>query len=45
LPAGLTSDGLPVGMEFDALMGNDRQLLSFGLLFEQALGPVPGPRI
>ena len=45
LPAGITSDGLPVGMEFDALMGNDRQLLSFGLLFEQALGAIPGPRI
>jgi indoleacetamide hydrolase len=45
LPAGLTSDGLPVGMEFDALMGDDRQLLSLGLLLEKALGPIPGPRI
>jgi indoleacetamide hydrolase len=43
LPAGMTSDGLPVGMEFDALTGNDRQLLSFGVLFEKALGPIPGP--
>jgi len=24
LPAGMTSNGLPVGLEFDALMGNDR---------------------
>jgi indoleacetamide hydrolase len=45
LPAGLTSDGLPVGMEFDALMGNDRQLLSFGVLLEKALGPIPGPTL
>jgi Asp-tRNA(Asn)/Glu-tRNA(Gln) amidotransferase A subunit family amidase len=44
LPAGLTSDGLPVGLEFDALMGNDRQLLSLGVLLEKALGPIPGPR-
>jgi Asp-tRNA(Asn)/Glu-tRNA(Gln) amidotransferase A subunit family amidase len=43
LPAGMTSDGLPVGMEFDALMGNDRALLSLGVLFEEALGPIPGP--
>jgi indoleacetamide hydrolase len=45
LPAGTTSDGLPVGMEFDALMGNDRQLLSLGLSLEKVLGPIPGPRI
>jgi len=45
LPAGMTSDGLPVGMEFDALMGNDRQLLSLGLSFEKALGYLPGPKI
>jgi indoleacetamide hydrolase len=37
LPAGITSDGLPVGIEFDALMGNDRQLLSVGILLEKAL--------
>ena len=35
--------GLPVEMEFDALMGNHRALLSFGVLFEKALGPIPGP--
>jgi Asp-tRNA(Asn)/Glu-tRNA(Gln) amidotransferase A subunit family amidase len=45
LPAGVTSDGLPVGMEFDALMGNDRQLLSVGVLLEKALGPIPGPTL
>jgi len=43
LPAGMTSDGFPVGMEFDALMGDDRQLLASGVLFEKALGAIPGP--
>ena len=45
LPAGMTTNGLPVGLEFDALPGNDRQLLSLGVLFEQALGPIPRPAI
>jgi mandelamide amidase len=45
LPAGTTSSGLPVGLEFDALSGNDRQLLSLGLSLEKVLGPMPSPRI
>ena len=45
LPAGTTSRGLPVGLEFDALTGNDRQLLSLGLSLEKVLGPMPSPRI
>jgi Asp-tRNA(Asn)/Glu-tRNA(Gln) amidotransferase A subunit family amidase len=45
LPAGITSSGLPVGLEFDALGGNDRQLLSLGLSLEKVLGPIPNPRI
>jgi mandelamide amidase len=44
LPAGMTSNGLPVGLEFDALMGNDRTLLSLGLSLEQVLGPIPAPK-
>ena len=45
LPAGLNSGGLPVvGLEFDALTGNDRQLLSLGLSIEKVLGPTPSPR-
>jgi mandelamide amidase len=44
LPAGMTSSGLPVGLEFDALMGNDRALLALGLSLEKALGPIPAPK-
>jgi indoleacetamide hydrolase len=49
LPAGMTSNGLPVGLEFDALMGNDRAVLALGLSLEKALGairaPGPGPAL
>jgi mandelamide amidase len=45
LPAGMTSDGLPVGLEFDMLPGQDRELLSLGLSVEQALGPIKAPPI
>jgi mandelamide amidase len=44
LPAGMTSNGLPVGLEFDALMGNDRTLLALGLSLEKVLGPIPAPK-
>jgi mandelamide amidase len=45
LPAGMTLSGLPVGLEFDALEGNDRALLSLGLSLEKALGPIPAPDV
>jgi indoleacetamide hydrolase len=45
LPAGMTSGGLPIGLEFDALPGADRRLLAVGLSLERALGPVSGPRV
>lgn len=45
LPAGMTYTGLPIGMEFAALGGKDRELLSLGLTLERALGPIPGPKI
>jgi len=43
LPAGLTSGGLPVGLEFDALPGTDRQLLALGVQLQRALGPIRAP--
>ncbi len=45
LPAGMTADGLPVGLEFDAPAGGDRRLLALGLSLERALGPIPAPRL
>lgn len=45
LPAGLTSVGLPVGLEFDALPGTDRQLLALGVSLQRALGPIASPRV
>jgi mandelamide amidase len=44
LPAGMTSNGLPVGLEFDALTGHDRALLALGLSLEKALGSIPSPK-
>lgn len=44
LAAGLTADGLPVGLEFDGLAGRDANLLSLGLAVENELGRLPAPR-
>jgi Asp-tRNA(Asn)/Glu-tRNA(Gln) amidotransferase A subunit family amidase len=44
LPAGLTSGGLPVGIEFDGPAGTDRTVLALGVAVERVLGPLPGPR-
>ncbi|WP_407168600.1 amidase family protein [Bradyrhizobium sp. ORS 111] len=43
LPAGETPSGLPVGLEFDALSGQDRELLSVGLSLEATLGRANRP--
>jgi indoleacetamide hydrolase len=43
VPAGLTRDGLPVGLELDGPAGSDRALLALGLAIEEALGPLPAP--
>lgn len=45
LPAGLTTGGLPVGIEFDAPVGRDRELLAVGLALERALGSIPAPGV
>jgi mandelamide amidase len=45
VPGGMSSNGLPIGLEFDALPGQDRDLLALGLSFEKALGPIPAPKI
>ncbi|MEX2525327.1 MAG: amidase family protein, partial [Gammaproteobacteria bacterium] len=41
LPTGLTQNGLPVGIEFEAASGEDEKLLRLGLSLEEALGPLP----
>jgi indoleacetamide hydrolase len=45
LPAGLTSSGLPVGLELDGPAGSDRSLLAVGLAVEPVLGKLPPPPI
>lgn len=45
LSAGLTRSGLPVGLEFDGLPGNDSALLGLGMAAEAAIGRAPAPRI
>ena len=43
IPAGLTPDGLPVGLELDGAAENDSELLALGLAVEAALGTIPAP--
>jgi mandelamide amidase len=43
IPAGLTSNGLPVGLEIQGLTNQDSNLLALGMAVEKALGPVPAP--
>ncbi|AQQ07392.1 indole acetimide hydrolase [Roseibium algicola] len=43
LPAGLTSDGLPVGLELDGPAYSDRHLLALGLAVEAVLPHLPAP--
>jgi mandelamide amidase len=42
IPAGL-SQGLPVGLELDALPGNDSALLGLGIAVQAAIGRIPPP--
>lgn len=43
LPAGLTTSGVPVALEFDGPSGADRKMLELGLALEAALGKLPPP--
>ena len=43
MPAGLTKDGLPVGMALDGAKGQDEKILSIALAIENLLGPSPQP--
>lgn len=45
LPIGITPDGLPVGLELDAPLGEDRRLLSLALAMEQVFGKLKAPPI
>jgi Asp-tRNA(Asn)/Glu-tRNA(Gln) amidotransferase A subunit family amidase len=43
VPMGLNSDGLPLGLELDAAVGHDRDLLVLARTVEQIIGRVPAP--
>jgi indoleacetamide hydrolase len=45
IPVGLTSDGLPVGLEVDNIEGTDEIVLGIGLSMERAFGPLPAPPV
>jgi len=45
LPAGMTTSGLPVGLELDGPVGSDLKLLSIGLAIEALIGGVPAPAL
>ena len=43
VPAGLTADGLPVGIEFVGPPGADGSILGLGRAYQAAREPIPGP--
>ena len=45
VPIGLTTAGLPVGIEFDGPEGSDRKMLAIGLMAEQIFGKLPAPPV
>ena len=45
VPAGLTAEGMPVGLEFDGPEGSDRELLAIGLAVEANEPVFPAPRL
>jgi mandelamide amidase len=44
IPVGL-SQGLPVGVEFDALPGSDSALLGLGIAVQEVVGRIPPPSL
>ena len=44
IPVGL-SEGLPVGLQLDALPGNDSELLGLGITVQEIVGLIPAPNI
>lgn len=44
VPAGLTSNGLPVGIELGAPSGGDRRLLAIARAVEELTPALPAPR-
>jgi mandelamide amidase len=45
VPAGMSRSLLPIGLEFDALEGQDRRLLALGLTIQRVLGGIPTPSV
>jgi mandelamide amidase len=45
IPAGLTSGGLPVGLELDGPLGSDDKLLGIGMAVEALLGSLSAPSL
>ena len=45
IPAGMTRDGLPVGIEIDGPLGSDPLLLRIGLSIEAVLGRLAPPNV
>jgi indoleacetamide hydrolase len=45
LPAGMGSDGLPIGIEFDGPAGSDKELLAIGLAIEAVEPSLPAPNL
>jgi mandelamide amidase len=45
LPVGLSSAGLPIGMELDGPEGQDRELLRLAAAIQDVLEPMPAPKL